>query len=119
VRVAVVDDDADVRGLLCAVLGGHAAIEVVGDAPDGAHAATLADRVRPDVIVMDFQMPQVNGVEATRRVLAVHPDTEVIGFSSTPASAEAFLAAGARRFFDKRNVGRLVAYVMARAEAAG
>ena len=70
IRVLVVDDDALVRSGLRLILGGSAAIEVVGEAADGAEALTAAREHRPDVVLMDIRMPRLNGLEATEQLCA-------------------------------------------------
>ena len=70
IRVLICDDQALVRGGFRAILGAQPDIEVVGEAENGAEAVALADRRRPDVILMDIRMPVLDGVEATRRLAA-------------------------------------------------
>jgi DNA-binding NarL/FixJ family response regulator len=70
IRVLICDDQALVRGGFRAILGAQPDIEVVGEAENGAEAIALAERRRPDVILMDIRMPVVDGVEATRRLVA-------------------------------------------------
>jgi len=70
VRVLVVDDQTLVRSGLSAILSTEDGIEVVGEAADGAQAIELARRLRPDVVLMDIRMPVMDGVEATRRLVA-------------------------------------------------
>jgi DNA-binding NarL/FixJ family response regulator len=70
IRVLICDDQALVRGGFRAILEAQADIEVVGEAENGAEAVALAERRRPDVILMDIRMPVLDGVEATRRLLA-------------------------------------------------
>jgi DNA-binding NarL/FixJ family response regulator len=65
VRVAVVDDDPLVRSALKLMLGGHASIEVIGEADDGRSALRLVEEHSPDVVLMDIRMPRMDGLEAT------------------------------------------------------
>jgi DNA-binding NarL/FixJ family response regulator len=69
IRVAVADDQALVRSGFVVLLGSADDIEVVGEAADGAEAVALVDRERPDVVLMDIRMPEVDGIEATRRIV--------------------------------------------------
>jgi DNA-binding NarL/FixJ family response regulator len=70
VRVVIADDEALVRKGLRMILEVEADLEVVGEAADGALALSVARETRPDVVVMDVRMPQMNGLETTRRLLA-------------------------------------------------
>ena len=81
IRVLVADDHAVMRQSLALMLSQEPDIEVVGEAQDGAEAVTLAENLRPDVILMDISMPGMNGIEATRSISAVHSQICVIGLS--------------------------------------
>jgi DNA-binding NarL/FixJ family response regulator len=70
IRVLICDDQALVRGGFRAILGTKPEIEVVGEAENGVEAVALAERRQPDVILMDIRMPILDGVEATRRLVA-------------------------------------------------
>ena len=70
IRVVLADDHAVLRAGLRALLNAEPDIEVVGEAPDGAAAVEAANEAQPDVIVMDIQMPRLDGVSATRAILA-------------------------------------------------
>ena len=82
IRLVLVDDHAMVRRGMRDFLGLHDDLEVVGEAGDGAAAIALVDELRPDVVVMDLLMPNVDGIEATARIKAAHPDIEVIALTS-------------------------------------
>lgn len=69
IRVLIADDQALVRGGFRSILEGHADIEVVGEAEDGAHAVELAGHCDPDVVLMDIRMPILDGIAATRALL--------------------------------------------------
>jgi DNA-binding NarL/FixJ family response regulator len=76
--VLIVDDQALVRAGFRMILDAEEDIDVAGEAADGADAVAEARRLKPDVILMDVRMPQVDGIEATRRVLADGLDTKVV-----------------------------------------
>ncbi len=77
-RLLVADDQALIRRGLALMLAAEPGIEVVGQAADGAEAIEQALRLRPDVVVMDLQMPRVSGVVATREIAAKLPETRVV-----------------------------------------
>jgi DNA-binding NarL/FixJ family response regulator len=97
IRVVLVDDHAVVRTGLAQLLVGAGDIEVVGQAGDGAEAVDLVRETRPDVVLMDLQMPRVDGVEATRQIVADGSGAEVVVLTSFSDSARivAALDAGA------------------------
>jgi DNA-binding NarL/FixJ family response regulator len=76
---------------------------VVAEAGDGLDAIALADKLRPDVVVMDLSLPSLDGVEATRHICQAHPSTVVIGLSvhQTDQVEQAIRAAGAAAFLTK------------------
>jgi DNA-binding NarL/FixJ family response regulator len=74
IRILVVDDQALIRGGLVALFTAAPGLEVVGEAVDGAEAVRLAAETRPDVILMDIRMPVLDGIVATRRILAAGED---------------------------------------------
>ncbi|QWZ09762.1 response regulator transcription factor [Nocardioides panacis] len=97
VRVVLVDDHAVVRTGLAQLLTGAGGIDVVGQAGDGAEALEVVRRTRPAVVVMDLQMPGVDGVAATRSILAEELGAEVVVLTSFSDNARiaAALDAGA------------------------
>lgn len=78
VNVVVVDDHRVVRAGLVALLSRHREITIVGEAGNGAEAVRLARALKPDVVLMDIRMPEMNGVEATRQIRAESPTVEVL-----------------------------------------
>lgn len=77
-RIVVVDDHPLFRSGLRALLATVPGLEVTGEATSGPEAVDLAHRLRPDVVVMDLQLPGLSGVEATRRIVAADPDVGVL-----------------------------------------
>ncbi len=82
IRVVVADDHAVVRSGLEQLLSTTPDIELVGTAGNGGEAAEVVGRERPDVVLMDLSMPEVDGVEATRRIIAADPDALVVVLTS-------------------------------------
>jgi DNA-binding NarL/FixJ family response regulator len=78
IRVLVVDDHPVVRRGISDLLASEPDVDVVGLAGDGAGAVVQAEQLRPDVVLMDIEMPGVDGVEATRRIAAVAPNSAVV-----------------------------------------
>ena len=103
IRVLLVDDHFLVRQGLRKYLSHHLDIELVGEATDGEEAVKLTDLLKPDVVVMDINMPRMNGVEATASIIRKHPHIPVIGLSfyGGNGNREAFLDAGACLLLEK------------------
>jgi DNA-binding NarL/FixJ family response regulator len=103
IRLLIVDDDPLVRSALTFMLGGQTDLEVVGEAGDGQAGLELAEQLRPDVVLMDIRMPRLNGLDATRSLLATDDPPRVIVLTTFDADeyvVEA-LAAGADGFLLK------------------
>ncbi len=105
IRVLVVDDHFIVRAGVCNLLSGVADIEVVGEAEDGRQAVEEAKRCAPDVILMDLRLPHLDGVEATRQILAVQPRAGILILTTADAEAEVLTAveAGALGYLSKNS----------------
>jgi DNA-binding NarL/FixJ family response regulator len=103
IRVLVADDQALVREGLMTLLAATSGIEPVADAADGVEAVRLAARHRPDVILMDLRMPNIDGVQATREIRAAQPDTEIVVLTTHADEASILdaLRAGARGYLTK------------------
>jgi DNA-binding NarL/FixJ family response regulator len=102
-RVLVADDQRVVREGLVTLLGLIDGIDVVGAASDGREAAELTQAERPDVVLMDLRMPEMDGVEATRAIRQSVPDTEVLVLTTYADDQSLFpaLQAGARGYLTK------------------
>ena len=105
IRVLLVDDHVVVRKGLQALFAREPGIEVVGEAEDGEHAVRLVERLRPDVILMDLEMPGIGGIEATGRISATHPEVKIVVLTSHAAEEDVFpaLKAGALGYLLKHS----------------
>lgn len=103
IRVLLVDDHALVRQGIANVLSSDEKIEVVGEAADGVEALEAMDNVRPDVAIVDLNMPRMNGLELTREIRKKWPHVTVVGLSvqDDEATRKSFLTAGAEGFLAK------------------
>jgi len=101
IKVLLADDHTIVRKGLCSLLEGEADIEVIGEAENGREAIKLAEKLHPDIVVMDISMPCLNGLEATRQlkkhfpeikilILTMHANEEYV-FQTLQAGAEGYL----------------------------
>lgn len=102
-RVLLADDHALVRQGLRSILEGYPELQVVGEAMDGQEAVELAGRLSPDVVVMDINMPRLDGVEATKRLKREQPSITVVGLSvhQDALMEETMRAAGAAAYLTK------------------
>jgi DNA-binding NarL/FixJ family response regulator len=103
VQVLLTDDHQMVRQAIRFILERDPNIEVVGEAAEGLEAIALARQTAPDVVCMDISMPGMDGMEATRRLLAISPSTRVIGLSahSDPHYVMEMIDAGASGYVTK------------------
>ena len=100
ISVLLVDDHALVRRGFRRMLDDDETLEVIGEASNGAEAVRLAEQLHPQVVVMDCQLPELNGVAATRIILRSHPDTAILMLSmhSEDTLVRQALDAGARGY---------------------
>lgn len=105
IRVLLVDDHTLVRQSLGAMLNGYPDMAIVGEAANGEEAVRLAEELHPAVVVMDINMPKMDGIEATGRITNRHPDIAVIGLSVNAGgeNQEAMSHAGAVRLMTKES----------------
>jgi NarL family two-component system response regulator LiaR len=92
IRILVVDDHAVVRKGILALLATEPGIEVVGEASTGLEAVERAESVRPDLVLMDLKLPDLDGVEAMRRIRARRPETQILVLTSFSSDALLFPA---------------------------
>ena len=101
IKVLIADDCAVARHGLRSILRPHCDIEVVGEAADGAEAVDMAERLRPQVILMDVDMPGVDGLAATRHIKRLFPNIKVLCLTVHTKDIEPALDAGADAYLMK------------------
>ena len=108
VRILVADDHPVVRHGLRTLLGGHPEWEIVDEAADGFEAVDKADRLKPDVVVLDITMPKMSGLEACRLIRKTVPASEILIVTQhdSPQMMREALEAGARGYVVKSNAAR-------------
>ncbi len=108
VRILIADDHAAVRSGLKSLLGQQPGWEVIGEATDGKEAVEIADRLYPDVVVLDVTMPRMHGLEACRLIRESLPDCEVLIVTQhdSPQMMREALQCGARGYVVKSNAPR-------------
>ncbi len=120
-RILLADDHEIVRRGLCALLQKHEGWEVCGEASDGREAIEMAKQLKPDVVILDIGMPNLNGLDTTRQLLQHDPHFKIIVLTITDSDQviREALDAGARGFVLKSDAARdLVSAVEALAEQA-
>jgi len=117
-RVVLVDDTDRIRELVAEVVtrAGH---EVVGHAHDGWAGVELALAERPDVVITDWQMPRMDGLETARRIRAAYPGVAIVALTTELSVHDDFRRAGADAVLDKRDMSGLVAALVAVAASRG
>jgi CheY-like chemotaxis protein/anti-sigma regulatory factor (Ser/Thr protein kinase) len=108
IRLLVVDDHPVVREGLAELLDRQEGLVVVGVAGDGAQAVAQAETLRPDAIIMDIEMPNMNGIEATRQIKQRNKDIIIVGLTlhQEGPTSRAMVEAGADGFINKRALGK-------------
>ena len=122
IRILLADDHGVVRQGFKMILGAQADMEIVGEAANGREAVEQAERLKPDIVVMDVAMPELNGIEATRRLAESAPHVRVLALSMHKDSVyvRETLRAGARGYLLKDSgANDLVAAVRAVASGEG
>jgi DNA-binding NarL/FixJ family response regulator len=122
IRILLADDHAMVRKGFGLILSTQKDLSIVGEAGNGKEALELAEKLQPDVIVMDVAMPELNGIEATRRIMAVVPRTRILALSMHKDSVyvREILRAGAKGYLLKDSIDNdLVAAVRAVSRGEG
>jgi two-component system invasion response regulator UvrY len=107
VPVLVVDDQAPFRSAAKSVLRRAEGFELVGEAASGVEAISLTEQLHPALVLMDINMPEMSGIEATRLIVSAHPEVVVIlcstyNFADLPADAA---TSGARAYVNKEQLG--------------
>ena len=107
IRVLLVDDHTVMRDGLRALLAASAGISVVGEVGSGREAVRLAEALKPDVVIMDIAMPELNGIEAAAMIRARAPDTRIVILSMHSSSEHMYraFAAGAAGYVLKSSAG--------------
>ncbi len=121
IRVVLADDEALIRGAVAALLGLEPDLSIVGEAGDGPAAVELVAAHRPDVAVVDLQMPGMTGLEVAAEIVTVHPACAVVILTghSRPALLRRALQSGARGFVPKGSPASVLADVIRRVHDGG
>jgi CheY-like chemotaxis protein len=109
-RVLIVDDLAEIRFLLEIGLSREGKCRLVGQAENGAQALEKIEFLRPDIVIMDMEMPVMDGPAATEEIKARWPSIQVLGYTSStrPEGHDLMMAAGATQSFNKGDLHQLL-----------
>ena len=114
-RVVIIDDTPDIRCLVRMILHREGCFEVIGEAGDGAEGIQVVAHHRPDVVLLDLSMPEMDGLEALPQIRAAAPESTIVvlsGFNSREMSAES-MHRGASSYLEKADIaGRLVPHIL-------
>ena len=111
-RILIADDDHHARAGVRAFLSTMLPCEIVGEAADGAELLVQTARHRPDVVIVDLRMPELDGVQATRMLKAAWPDIGVVALTLYHEQREVALAAGADAFVTKGDAPQQLVQVL-------
>jgi DNA-binding NarL/FixJ family response regulator len=120
IRTLVVDDSAVALQTITTFLHRHSAVEVVGTAENGEQAVDAVRRLQPELVLMDVQMPRMNGLEASAQITREFPDTRVVLLSvnDTPEVRQAANESGAMRFVPKPQLYRMIGALLEQISSA-
>ena len=109
-RVMIVDDHAMIRSVIRSMLAGYADLQIVGEASNGIEAIILMEQLHPSIVLMDINMPRMNGIKATAHITSEYPQTKIIGLSVNAAgeNQELMTRAGAVCLIPKEQVDDLL-----------
>jgi DNA-binding NarL/FixJ family response regulator len=112
-RTLVVDDFDDFRQFLCSTLKQGTECEVVGEASDGLQAVNQAEKLQPDLILLDLGLPILNGIQAARRIRQLSPNAKILFISqnSSPEIAQGALKLGAHGYLVKSDTTELTSAI--------
>jgi DNA-binding NarL/FixJ family response regulator len=107
VKILMVDDNEQVRKTVCDLLRREKGLEVIWEAADGQEAVLVAEKLQPDVVVLDISMPTLGGIEAAVRIRWSAPKSRIVFLSqhNSKALVDAALATGAHGYVTKSNAG--------------